>query len=127
MNRVGNIKLGSTVLDIPVAAAESLKECTIAAITASGYAVTGKKSESLVVAGMVMEPVDNKTGGDGAVNVKVKRGTFVWNNDGTIKNTDILKKCYIAGPDTVTITASGASVAGTIIAVDPDGVTVEMK
>ena len=36
-------------------------------------------------------------------------------------------KSFALTPDTVTITAEKASAAGTIIAVDPDGVTVEMK
>lgn len=119
--------LGSTTLNIPVAAGENMKECTIAAINASGYAVTGKKAEGLVKAGMVVVGADNTGGAAGAVNVRVQRGTFVWNNDGSIKSTDLLKTCYIAGADTVTITSTGASAAGTIIAVDPDGVTVEMK
>ena len=124
MKRTGNQVLGSTTLNIPVAAGENMKECTIAAINADGYAVTGKKAEGLVKAGMVVVAADNTAG---AATVRVQRGTFVWNNDGTIKNTDLLKTCYIAGADTVTITAEKASAAGTIIAVDPDGVTVEMK
>ena len=126
MKRTGNQVLGSTTLNIPVAAGENMKECTIAAINASGYAVTGKKAEGLVKAGMVVVGSDNTGGAAGAVNVRVQRGTFVWNNDGSIKSTDLLKTCYI-GADTVTITSTGASAAGTIIAVDPDGVTVEMK
>lgn len=81
----------------------------------------------VVKAGMVVVAADNTAGAAGVVTVRVQRGTFVWNNDGTIKNTDLLKTCYIAGADTVTITSTGASAAGTIIAVDPDGVTVEMK
>ena len=56
----------------------------------------------------------------------MKRGTFVWENDGTINETDILKKCYIKDEKTVTITADGSSVAGTILEVDDDGVTVDM-
>lgn len=127
MKRTGNQVLGSTTLNIPVAAGENMKECTIAAINADGYAVTGKKAEGLVKAGMVVVAADNTAGAAGAATVRVQRGTFVWNNDGTIKNTDLLKTCYIAGADTVTITAEKASAAGTIIAVGPDGVTVEMK
>ena len=48
MKRTGNQVLGSTTLNIPVAAGENMKECTIAAINASGYAVTGKKAEGPV-------------------------------------------------------------------------------
>lgn len=127
MNRAGSQVLGGITLNIPVAAGENMKEYTIAAINADGYAVVGKKAEGLVKAGMVTVAADNTGGAAGAATVRVKRGTFVWNNDGTIKNTDLLKTCYIAGADTVTITAEKASAAGTIIAVDQDGVTVEMK
>lgn len=45
MKRTGNQVLGSTTLNIPVAAGENMKECMIAAINTSGYAVTGKKAE----------------------------------------------------------------------------------
>lgn len=126
MSRAGNVKLGNTVLKIPVAAGECMKARTIAAVNADGYAVTGKKAEGLIKAGMVTEKADNSAGADGAAEVEVNRGTFVWKNDGTIKKTDILKTCYIAGADTVTITAAGASAAGTVIAVEADGVTVDM-
>lgn len=44
----------------------------------------------------------------------------------TIKETDILKPCYIKDEKTVTITADGSSVAGIILEVDDDGVTVDM-
>ena len=127
MKRTGNPVLGGTTLNIPVAAGENMKASTIAAINADGYAVTGKNAEGLVKAGMVVVGADNTGGAAGAVNVRVQRGAFVWNNDGSIKSTDLLKTCYIAGADTVTITSTGASAAGTIIAVDSDGVTVEMK
>lgn len=35
-------------------------------------------------------------------------------------------KCYIKDEKTVTITADGSSVAGTILEVDDDGVTVDI-
>lgn len=127
MSREGNQKLGSSTLNIPVAAGENMTECTIAAINADGYAVTGKKAAGLKKAGAVAVAADNTSGADGDVTVRVTRGTFVWGNDGTVKNTDILKTCYIAGPDSVTITPDGASEAGVIIAVEDDGVTVDMR
>lgn len=127
MSREGNQKLGSSTLNIPVAAGENMTECTIAAINEDGYAVTGKKAAGLKKAGAVAVAADNTSGADGDVTVRVTRGTFVWGNDGTVKNTDILKTCYIAGPDSVTITPDGASEAGVIIAVEDDGVTVDMR
>ena len=62
----------------------------------------------------------------GAVTFTVMRGAFVWDNDGSIEETDILKDAYVSDEKTVTITAEGSSRAGKILAVDTDGVTVEM-
>ena len=69
--------------------------------------------------GSFLEELDEQT-------VSVKRGVFVWDNDGTIKETDILKPCYVKDERTVTITADGSSVAGIILEVADDGVTVDM-
>ena len=98
----------------------------MAAIGADGYAVAATASAGLRVAGCVQKYCDNRNGADGEQSVSVKRGAFVWENDGTIKETDILKLCYIKDEKTVTITADGSSVAGTILTVEDDGVTVDM-
>lgn len=126
MDRVGNEKLDRTNLTIPVAANTSITEATMVAINADGYAVTASKAENLVVAGCAMRYTDNLSGTAGAEAVPVRRGAFVWNNDGSIEDTDILKDAYVSDEKTVTITAEGSSRAGKILAVDSDGVTVEM-
>ena len=82
--------------------------------------------QPLKVAGCVQRYCDNRNGADGEQTVSVKRGVFVWDNDGTIKETDILKPCYVKDERTVTITADGSSVAGIILEVADDGVTVDM-
>ena len=67
-----------------------------------GYAVEATASAGLLIAGCVQRYCDNRNGADGEQTVSVKRGTFVWENDGTIKETDILKKCcllYTSGRD----------------------------
>lgn len=114
------------MLNIPVKGGEELTEATMAAINSDGYAVEATASAGLLIAGCVQRYCDNRNGADGEQTVSVKRGTFVWENDGTIKETDILKKCYIKDEKTVTITADGSSVAGTILEVDDDGVTVDI-
>lgn len=126
MDRTGNERLGSMNIVIPVAAKTVLMENTIVAVGADGYAVSGAKAEGLIAAGRVERLADNGAGEAGDISVEVRRGTFVWDNDGTIKSTDVLKECYIAGSTSVTITAEGASPAGIILAVDEDGVTVDM-
>ena len=126
MERAGNERTGNRFLNIPVKAGVLLQEATMAVIHADGYAQPASATENLVVAGCVQRYCDNRTGVDGEQRVLVKRGTFVWNNDGSIKETDILKKCYIKDEKTVTLTADGSSVAGTILDVAEDGVTVDM-
>ena len=125
MDRVGNEKMGSMELNIPVAASTTITEAHMVAINSDGYAVEASKAEGLNVAGCAMRYTENE-GAAGEEMVSVRRGAFVWNNDGTIENTDILKECYVSDAQTVTITAGGSSKAGVILAVEDDGVTVEM-
>lgn len=126
MDRRGNRKLSNMDINIPVAAGEVIIEATMTAINADGYALMATKSEGLTIAGCALRLTDNTTGNAGDAVVPVRRGTFVWDNDGSIKETDVLKDAYVSNERTVTITADGSSRAGKILAVDPDGVTVEM-
>lgn len=59
--------------------------------------------------------------------MNVYRGSVVMGNDGSIKQTDILKKAYVSGAQEVTITDTGSSMAGTILEVDDDFVTVDIR
>lgn len=126
MDRTGNERTGNRMLNIPVKGGAELTEATMAAINGDGYAAPATASAGLKVAGCVQRYCDNRNGEDGEQSVSVKRGVFVWDNDGTIKETDILKPCYVKDERTVTITADGSSVAGIILEVADDGVTVDM-
>lgn len=126
MERTGNERTGNRLLNIPAKGGAELTEATMAAINAKGYAETATAAEGILIAGCIQKYCDNRNGTDGEQTVSVKRGTFVWENDGSIKETDILKKCYIKDAVTVTLTAEGSSMAGTILAVEDDGVTVDM-
>ena len=126
MDRTGNERTGNRMLNIPVKGGAELTEATMAAINGDGYAAPAAASARLKVAGCVQRYCDNRNGADGEQTVSVKRGVFVWDNDGTIKETDILKPCYVKDERTVTITADGSSVAGIILEVADDGVTVDM-
>lgn len=125
MNRAGNERAGNKNLVIPVAAATKITEGTMVVIGASGYAVPATKAIDLKSAGIAQVYVDNLSGADGDEYAQVRRGAFVLNNDGTIKETDILKDCYISDATTVTLTSEGSSKAGVILGVDDDGVIVE--
>lgn len=131
MIRTGNEKLDPRTLVLPVAAGESITEATMVAIGADGYAVPASAAASLTVAGAALEPADNSSGQDGDVQVRVRRGAFVFNNSATaanmVKETDILKTCYIEDAVTVSMSSTGSSPAGTILAVDDDGITVEFN
>lgn len=126
MDRTGNERTGNRMLNIPAKGGAELTEATMAAINGDGYAAPAAASAGLKVAGCVQRYCDNRNGADGEQTVSVKRGVFVWDNDGTIKETDILKPCYVKDERTVTITADGSSVAGIILEVADDGVTVDM-
>lgn len=126
MDRTGNERTGNRILNIPVKGGVKLTEATMAAINGDGYAVPAAASAGLKAAGCVQRYCDNRNGADGEQTVCVKRGIFVWGNDGTIKETDILKPCYVKDERTVTLTAGGGGMAGIILEVADDGVTVDM-
>lgn len=126
MNRTGNERAGSALMSIPTAAGKTIAEASMVAVNSSGYAEPAAKAEGLLVAGCAMSLTDNSSGSNGAVNVPVKRGVFVWNNDGTISADDVLKPCYISDQNTVTLAPDGSSPAGIIIEADSGGVTVDM-
>ncbi len=128
MYRVGNQKLSCTDISIPVAAGEVIREATMVAVNEDGYVVAASKVEGLVIAGCALAFTDNTSGDAGGVNVPVRRGAFVWANDGSIERTDLLKDAYVSDAVTVTLTDTGSSRAGKILAVDEDGaVTVDMN
>lgn len=120
---------GATSIVLPVKAATTIFQGSIVAIDADGYAIPGKKAASLKAAGRAEETVEN-AGKDGEAVVRVRRGVFVFDNSSTAANKvgpgDVLGPCYIEDDQTVTKTATGASVAGLVVRVDDEGVAVEM-
>lgn len=126
MSRAGHEKLSNQNIVLPVAAATVIHEASIVALNTAGYAIEAVKEPGLIVAGCALRYTDNSTGEDEEVTVPVRRGTFIWNNDGTIKKTDCLKKCYVKDRNTVTITADGSSKAGIILEVTENGIAVDM-
>ncbi len=125
-NEIAN---GAHSLVLPVKASTTIYQGSIVAIDASGYAIPGKKATGLKTAGRAEETVVN-TGADGAVTIRVTRGVFVYNNTASAANkiteANVLGPCYIEDDQTVTKLATGASIAGTVIRVDDEGVAVEM-
>lgn len=120
---------GARLLSLPVAAGAVIFEGALVALSATGYAQPAAKAENLTAIGRAETPADNSQGTDGLVSVVVKRGAFVWDNDPTTANavTQALvgKSCYILDDSTVTSISTGSSIAGKVLCVDDDGVTVE--
>lgn len=125
-NEIAN---GARSIVLPVKGSTTIYQGAIVAVDASGYAIPGKKATGLKAAGRAEETVVN-TGADGALTIRVTRGVFVYSNTDTAANkitgADILGPCYIEDDQTVTKLATGASIAGTVVRVDDEGVAVEM-
>lgn len=126
MERIGNERTGCRNIVLPVAAGQEIRQGTMAALNADGYAVPASKAENLTIAGVAQSWADNRMGEDGDEVVSVRRGAFVMANDKTIKQTDLLKTAYVADATTLTLTAEGSSPAGLILEVMDDGVTVQI-
>lgn len=104
------------------------KNAVIGIDLGTGKVVPASTRTDLVVIGKAAETVD-ATSGDKLLNVRLAREIWVeWLvNDGTsIAQTDLGGFCYLKDDQSVTITPTGASVAGRIWAVDSArGVAVE--
>lgn len=123
------IMSGATSIALPVKGSTTIFQGSIVALDANGFAIPGKKAAGLKAAGRAEETIEN-SGADGEAVVRVKRGVFIFENTATAANklaaADVLGPCYIEDDQTVTKSATGASVAGLVVRVDDEGVAVEM-
>jgi hypothetical protein len=112
----------------PVAASTKIFAGSLVAINASGYLVPGSVSTTLKVQGRAEEYVDNSAGANGDLTCKVRRGVFLYDNDGTVALADIGKTAYIVDDQTVADNdgSEARSAAGVIEDVDSDGVWVRI-
>jgi hypothetical protein len=115
---------------VPVAADAVIYAGALVVANATGYAAPGSAATTLTYLGRAEEAVDNTGGADGAVTVQVRRGkAFKWANSGSdaVTQAELGKTCYIEDDETVAKTdgTGTLSAAGTVVAVDSDGVWVE--
>lgn len=114
---------------LPVKSGVTIYQGSLVALE-NGYAIPGKKATGLICVGRAEATVTNN-GADGDLSVLVSRGAFVWDNTATsgnkITTAHLFKPCYIEDDQTVTALATGASVAGLVVAVSDEGVTVEIN
>lgn len=113
----------------PVAASTTIYAGSLVALDASGNAVPGTVSTTLVAAGRAEQTVDNSAGSAADLSVEVRQGTFRWENGESITKAHIGDPAYIIDDQTVgrTDDTSTRSVAGVIVDVDPDGVWVKTE
>ncbi len=102
---------------------------TIVALNA-GIATPGAAVAGRVTVGIADNTADNTGGAQGALNVAVRRGTFLLANSAgadEITATNVGSPCYVVDNDTVALThaANTRPVAGTIRAVEAGGVWVQ--
>lgn len=119
-------KADNKLMLVPVASGQELKDEMLIAINESGYAVAATKTTGLTIVGIANAYVDNRNGNDGDVEIMVKRGTFVFGNAGNIKVTDLMKPCFVADNQSVTLLETESSKVGMILQVTEDGVTVDL-
>lgn len=115
----------------PVAAGVKIYQGALVVMN-GGLARPGRVSAADVAVGMALETADNTGGGDSAITVRVRRGTFRWLNGGggdAIGLTEIGTNVYILADDQVGKTNPGGntrSVAGKVYDVDALGVWIEI-
>jgi len=116
--------------DYPVAASVKCQQGGIA-VLAAGYVKPGVTATGLIAVGRFEDEVDNTSGAAGAKKAVVKGGRFKFANSSAgdlIAQADVGADCYIVDDQTVAKTNGGStrSRAGKIVAVDSDGVWVQM-
>jgi hypothetical protein len=118
-------------LVLPVAANAKIYAGALVVVNASGYAAPGSTATGLKAAGRAEEQIDNTGGANGAKNVTVRRGVFKFKNAAAdpVGTAHVLGDCYIVDDETVAATdgTGTRSKAGKVLAVDADGVWVEIK
>jgi hypothetical protein len=92
--------------------------------SATGFAQPGSTELGLTALGRAEFQANNSGGANGAINVRIRRGVFLWNNSPAgadlIATANIGGSCYIVDDNTVALTSatSTRSVAGRIYDID---------
>ena len=88
---------GAKVIAVPVKGGTTIYQGALVALDASGYAIPGKKAESLTAVGRAEETVTN-TGADGELVIRVARGVFIFENSTSGKITAAAQTGPASGP-----------------------------
>lgn len=121
-------QLAGEVGDFPVAASTTIHQGALVVLDA-GYAAPGATATGLVAVGRAEDSASAVSAGD--ARVRVRRGVFRFGNSAAgdlIAQADVGAACYIVDDETVAKTdgTGTRSRAGHIVAVDADGVWVQI-
>lgn len=116
------------VFDFPIKAATACIQGGLAVLDA-GYAAPGCTATGLIAVGLFVESATALAAGDAIA--RVERGIFKFANSTAgdlIAQANVGADCYIVDDQTVALTDGGAtrSRAGQVVAVDIDGVWVQV-
>lgn len=126
----GISRWSADVVTVPLAAGSKVYYGTLVAVNAEGFGVPGMAAPGLTYVGAAEATVDNSSGADGALSVKVRRAwpyAMKWMNDGSITQAHFMKTSYILDNCTVSATdgEGGRSSAGLVVGIESDGVWVQ--
>lgn len=118
------------MLALPVKANTKIYAGALVVIDA-GYAAPGRTATGLIAAGVAQATVDNTGGAAGAKTIEVRRGPHKFKNSSAgdaIAQADVGKTVYIVDDETVAKTdgTGTRSAAGRVLAIESDGVFVEI-
>lgn len=121
-------QMAGGVLALPVKAATTVHQGSLVVVDA-GYAAPGRTATGLVAAGRAEHSATAVSAGDAVV--EVRPGTFKFANSAAgdlIAQADVGADCYIVDDQTVAKTngTNTRSRAGIVVAVDADGVWVQI-
>ncbi len=124
----------AVVLSIPMQAATKCYAGGLTCVDATGQAVPGQVSSTLIAVGRCRRTTDNSAGAAAAINVDVERGVFKFDQFATAPGADLITQamlltpCYVVDDATVAATNGGGtrSRAGIIVRIEADGVFVQV-
>lgn len=101
-----------------VAATAELFAGSMVALDATGFAVPAADTAGLIVVGRAEESVDNGSGADGDLTIKVQEGVYLFASAG-LDEADVGKPAFVSDDQTIVTTGATNNVhAGIIVAIE---------
>ena len=110
----------------PVLAGVRIFGGTMIGVTAAGAAVPAAHASAVALVGFAKESIDNTTGATGDQHIEARKGVTQIPLAGAAY-ADIGKTVYASADDTFTLTAGALLAAGSIDAIDAEGVWLKTR